>query len=311
MLVEVFMSEASVKKLKTTVLRASKGRKVSNGDNLLVRYDGTLMNGDRFDANFDFTSFLPPVVNYFQSDSDGAFVLGPVNSNPFEFTLGGGQVISGWEQGLNNRRLGEVVELTIPADLAYGDTDRPGIPANSALRFKVEVLASIPEGETTPLFPSLEDIKLNPEKLGLTSDDFEQVDQVKIGLDGDDRLNGDNADDLLIGLKGNDRLFGAAGADLLIGGKGKNRFIYSELEDSPNAKGERDQIFGFGKKDKIKLRAMADDLQFIGSDKFTGAPGDVRFAKETLSVDLDGDQSADFAVKLPGITSLKGSNLLL
>ena len=303
------MSDESVKKLKTTVLRESRGRKVSNGDNLLVRYDGTLTNGERFDANFDFTSFLPPVVNYFQSGE--TFVLGPVNSNPFEFTLGNSEVIPGWDQGLNKRRLGEVVELTIPADLAYGDTDRPGIPANSALIFKVELMASIPEGESVPVFPSLEDIKVNPEKLGLKSNDFEQVDQVKIGLDSNDRLNGDNTDDLLIGLKGNDRLFGAAGADLLIGGKGKDRFIYTDLEDSPNAKGERDQIFGFGTKDKIKLRAMADDLQFIGSDKFTGTAGDVRFTKETLSVDVDGDQSADFAVKLPGITSLKGSNLLL
>ena len=303
------MSEESVKKLKTSLLRASKGRKVSNGDNLLVRYDGTLMNGDRFDANFDFTSFLPPIPNYFQSGDQ--FILGAGNSNPFEFTLGSGQVIAGWDQGLKNRRLGEVVELTIPADLAYGDNERPGIPANSALRFKVELLASIPDGESAPDFPSLNDIKVDSEKLGLQSDDFADIDQVKIGLDGSDRLNGDNANDLLIGLKGNDKLMGAGGADLLIGGKGKNHFIYSEAEDSPDAKGERDQIFGFGKKDKINLRAMADALQFIGSSKFTGTAGDVRFAKETLSIDVDGDKSADFAVEMPGVTSLKGSTLLL
>ena len=309
MVIQAFMSEETVKKLKTTVLRASTGRKVSEGDNLLVRYDGTLMNGERFDANFDFTSFLPPIPNYFQSG--GEFILGAGNSNPFEFTLGSGQVIAGWEKGLNNRRLGEVVELTIPADLAYGDTERPGIPADSALRFKVELLAAIPEGETDPAFPSLQDIKVDPKKLGLTSDDFAAIDQVKIGLDGSDRLNGDNADDLLIGLKGNDKIMGAGGADLLIGGKGKNRFIYVELEDSPDAKGERDQIVGFGKKDKINLRAMADALQFIGSSKFTGTAGDVRFAKETLSIDVDGDKSADFAVELPGVTSLKGSSLLL
>ena len=303
------MSNKSVKKLKTRVLRSSKGSKVSNGDNLLVYYVGTLMNGDRFDANFDFTSFQSPTNNYFTSDEQ--FILGPGNVNPFEFTIGAGQVIEGWDQALKNRRLGEVLELTIPADLAYGDVERPGIPADSALRFKVELLGSIPEEATEPVFPTLEDINVDPASLGLTSDDYENLDQLKIGLDGNDRINGDNADDLLIGLKGNDTLMGAAGADLLIGGKGKNHFLFMDLNDSPDARGERDKILDFGKKDKINLRAMADSLQFIGSDKFSGANGDVRFAKETLSVDVDGDQSADFAVNLPGTTSLKRSNLLL
>ena len=57
--------------------------------------------------------------------------------------------------------------------------------------------------------------------------------------------------------------------------------------------------------------AMADELQFIGADPFSGAAGDVRFKNNTLSVDIDGDQSADFAVELPGVKSLKGSNLIL
>ena len=303
------MSNKSVKKLKTNVLRSSKGSKVSKGDNLLVYYDGTLMNGDRFDANFDFTNFQSPTSNYFSSGEQ--FILGPGNVNPFEFTLGAGQVIKGWDQALKNRRLGEVLELTIPADLAYGDIERPGIPANSALRFKVELLGSIPEDATVPVFPTLEDINIDPESLGLTSNDYENLDQLKIGLNGNDRVYGDNADDLLIGLKGNDTLMGAAGADLLIGGGGKNHFLFTDLNDSPDAKGERDKILGFGKKDKVNLRAMADSLQFIGSDKFRGKSGDVRFAKETLSVDVDGDQSADFAVKMPGTTSFNASNLLL
>ena len=303
------MPADSVKKLKTTVLRKSKGSKVANGDNLLVYYEGTLMNGDRFDANFDFTSFQSPTNNYLLSGDQ--FILGPGNINPFEFTIGAGQVIEGWDQGLKNRRIGEVLELTIPADLAYGDVERPGIPADSALRFKVELLGTIPEGATDPIFPSLKDINVDEKSLGLSSDDYEKLDQIKTGLDGDDRISGDSGDDLLIGLKGNDTLMGGAGADLLIGGKGKNHFLFTDLNDSPDARGERDKILDFGKKDKINLRAMAETLQFIGSDKFSGANGDVRFAKDTLSVDLDGDQSADFAVNLPGIKSLKGSNLLL
>ena len=111
----------------TTVLRSSKGSKVSDGDNLLVRYYGTLLKtGESFDGNVNFTSFQPPVPNYFHSG--GSYVLGVGNSNPFEFNLGAGSVIAGWDQGLKNRRLGEVVELKIPAKLAYGDQERPGIP---------------------------------------------------------------------------------------------------------------------------------------------------------------------------------------
>ena len=56
---------------------------------------------------------------------------------------------------------------------------------------------------------------------------------------------------------------------------------------------------------------MASELQFIGDDKFSGTAGDVRFAKETLSIDADGDKSADFAILMPGTAALKGSNLLL
>ena len=73
----------------------------------------------------------------------------------------------------------------------------------------------------------------------------------------------------------------------------------------------RDHILDFGKKDKINLKALADELQFIKKGKFTGTAGEVRFAKETLSIDIDGDELADFAVALPGVEKLKGSNLLL
>ena len=108
-----------------------------------------------------------------------------------------------------------------------------------------------------------------------------------------------------------DTLHGGLGADVLIGGKGKDRFLYTALEESlVNAEG-RDHILDFGKKDKINLQALADELQFIKKREFTGMAGDVRFAKETLSIDIDGDQSADFAVALPGVKSLKGANLLL
>jgi Ca2+-binding RTX toxin-like protein len=140
---------------------------------------------------------------------------------------------------------------------------------------------------------------------------LELIEQNKIGLNGNDALIGGDQTDLLIGLKGNDRLVGNRGGDVLIGGKGKNKFVYAAINDSPNRKGEQDQILGFGKKDKLDLSGFSQKLRFIGSDGFKGTAGDVRFKNETLEMDHDGDGSADFAVLMSGVNSLKGSNLIL
>ena len=51
------MSEDSITELTTTVLRKSKGRTLNDGDRLLVNYQGKLLNGEQFDASFDFSSF--------------------------------------------------------------------------------------------------------------------------------------------------------------------------------------------------------------------------------------------------------------
>ena len=83
------------------------------------------------------------------------------------------------------------------------------------------------------------------------------------------------------------------------------------MEDSPVREEGRDHILDFGKKDKINLQALAEELQFIKRRQFTGMAGEVRFKQEILSIDIDGNQSADFAVALPGVEKLKGSNLLL
>ena len=129
------MSQDSVTELTTTVLRKSKGRKLQDGDRLLVHYQGELLNGEQFDASFDFSRFEP---------EEGR--------TPFEFVLGAGQVIQGWDQGLNGQKLGEVVELKIPSELAYGEQGRGDtIPPNSPLIFNVEVLAVLPAGEAVPI----------------------------------------------------------------------------------------------------------------------------------------------------------------
>ena len=289
------MSEDSITELTTTVLRKSKGRLLADGDRLLVNYQGTLLNGEQFDASFDFNSFEPV---------DGR--------RPFDFVLGAGQVIQGWEQGLNGQKLGDVLELKIPPELAYGEQAMgDSIPPNSSLIFTVEVLAVLPAGEAEPIYLDFKDIGIKTKKLGLTDELLATVQFSKTGLDLDDELNGREEADLLIGLKGKDSLHGGGGADVLIGGKGKDRFVYTEVEDSLVDEAGRDRILDFGKKDKINLQALADDLQFIKKRDFKGTAGEVRFANETLSIDIDGDQSADFAVALPGVTKLKGSNLIL
>jgi Ca2+-binding RTX toxin-like protein len=289
------MSQNSVTELTTTVLRKSKGRKLQDGDRLLVQYQGELLNGEQFDASFDFSSFEP---------EEGR--------TPFDFVLGAGQVIQGWDQGLNGQKLGEVVELKIPSELAYGETGSGGtIPPNSPLIFTVEVLAVLPAGEAVPIYLDFKDIGIKTKKLGLTDELLATVQFTQTGLDLNDELNGSEQSDLLIGLKGKDTLHGGLGADVLIGGKGKDRFLYTALEDSLVNEEGRDHILDFGKKDKINLQALADELQFIKKGKFSGTAGEVRFAKETLSLDIDGDGTADFAVALPGVTKLKGSNLLL
>jgi len=289
------MPEDSITELTTTVLRKSKGHQLADGDRLLVHYQGTLLSGEQFDASFDFSSFEP---------EEGR--------TPFEFVLGAGQVIQGWDQGLKGQKLGEVVELRIPSELAYGESgsgDR--IPPNSPLIFNVEVLAMLPAGEAVPIYLDFKDIGIKPKKIGLTDELLATVQFTKTGLDLNDELNGREEADLLIGLKGKDTLHGGSGADVLIGGKGKDRFLYTAVEDSLVSEERRDHILDFGKKDKINLQALAEELQFIKKRKFTGMAGEVRFKQESLSIDIDGDQSADFAVALPGVEKLKGSNLLL
>jgi FK506-binding nuclear protein len=90
------------------------GRAVKNGDTVGVRYIGKLANGQQFDAN--------------------------KKGKPFSFKVGKGQVIKGWDIGINGMAIGGERRLTIPAHLAYGSRGMPGIPANSTLTFDVKLL---------------------------------------------------------------------------------------------------------------------------------------------------------------------------
>lgn len=91
------------------------GQEAIAGRSLDVRYSGWLVNGHRFDSN--------------------------VGEAPFTFTLGRGQVISGWDQGVAGMKVGGKRKLVIGSALGYGRAGSGPIPPNATLVFDVELLA--------------------------------------------------------------------------------------------------------------------------------------------------------------------------
>lgn len=93
------------------------GEAPKQGQTVVVHYTGWLTNGKKFDSSVD-------------------------RGEPFEFQIGVGQVIQGWDQGVLSMKVGGKRKLTIPPELAYGPRDVGDglIPANSTLVFEVELL---------------------------------------------------------------------------------------------------------------------------------------------------------------------------
>lgn len=87
----------------------------ANDDKVSVHYAGRLSTGEPFDNSYD-------------------------RGQPFQFPLGQGRVIKGWDEGIAKLHVGDSATLIIPSDLGYGSADRPNIPANSTLIFDVELM---------------------------------------------------------------------------------------------------------------------------------------------------------------------------
>ena len=112
-------SGSSVSDLIIEDLEIGTGDEAVSGANLTMHYTGWLYSngkrGDKFDSS--------------------------LGGTPFSFTLGAGEVIEGWDRGIEGMRVGGKRELIIPPEMGYGAAGwPPDIPPNSALIFEVELL---------------------------------------------------------------------------------------------------------------------------------------------------------------------------
>jgi len=92
-----------------------KGAAAKSGDQLSMHYLGALFDGEQFEASWD-------------------------ADKPFDFELGAGNVIPGWDQGIEGMKAGGRRLLVIPPDLAYGEAGQGNIPPNATLMFVVDLL---------------------------------------------------------------------------------------------------------------------------------------------------------------------------
>jgi len=102
-------------RLEITTVQEGSGAEAVVGNTVSVHYEGTLSDGTIFDSSYE-------------------------RDKPFEFTLGDGMVITGWEEGVKGMKVGEIRELRIPSSMGYGESGTGPIPGSAGLIFKVELL---------------------------------------------------------------------------------------------------------------------------------------------------------------------------
>ena len=105
------------KKFQVTHLKEGDGKTFAKkGDKVSVHYEGTLLDGKKFDSSYD-------------------------RKRPFIFTLGVGQVIKCWDMSVSRLSLGEKIKVVCPYDLAYGERGAGGvIPPKADLVFVMEMV---------------------------------------------------------------------------------------------------------------------------------------------------------------------------
>lgn len=96
-------------------LTSAEGQQAKAGNTVAVHYAGRLTDGKEFDSSYK-------------------------RGQPFEFKLGAGNVIKGWDEGIALLNLGEKAELVIPPELGYGARGAGIIPPNATLIFEVELM---------------------------------------------------------------------------------------------------------------------------------------------------------------------------
>jgi FKBP-type peptidyl-prolyl cis-trans isomerase FkpA len=110
-------------------IKVGAGDEAKDGDHVKVHYTGWFTDGKKFDSSVD-------------------------AHQPYEFTLGKGDVIKGWDEGVTGMKVGGKRQLRIPPELAYGEKGyKDIIPASATLIFDVQLLAVTPT-PTTPLEPA-------------------------------------------------------------------------------------------------------------------------------------------------------------
>jgi FKBP-type peptidyl-prolyl cis-trans isomerase FkpA len=107
-------------------IKVGTGEEAKSGDHVKVHYTGWFTSGKKFDSSVD-------------------------ARQPYSFTLGGGNVIKGWDEGVVGMKVGGKRQLRIPPELAYGGKGyKDIIPPNATLIFDVQLLVVTPAASSTP-----------------------------------------------------------------------------------------------------------------------------------------------------------------
>jgi len=121
-------------KIGVSILTEGSGTKAVRHSKVKVHYTGRLADGKKFDSSLD-------------------------RGTPFEFTLGAGQVIPGWDRGVEGMKTGEKRQLIIPPELAYGKKGAGKvIPPNATLTFEITLLSVVPPKYSNVDNQSLKDL---------------------------------------------------------------------------------------------------------------------------------------------------------